>query len=677
MLVPGAVAAQSADPEAPSAEWNSDRVRGLVERAILARQHAYADSSLKQFRADAEGHVYFVGAFQGEREVVKADQFALDARWQAPDRSIQTIIGRRDEKRLPTSIRYHIDHLALVLDNFGDRIRIGDGDEVENVLHPAADGALEFYEFRLVDSLEVSTQERQARLYELEVRPAETNDPGIVGSVFVDRASGAIARMRVTFTNTAYRDPQLLGIVLDLQSALWEGRYWLPSVQHLEITRAMSWLDFPLETVIRARIEVFEYFLNEEPSYGLTSGQYVASMPNSVLDRFEGWRSPLYGGPIGDDERSDEELRAAVAGASKLVRQRGLRGGERLQVAFPNASAGLRARRAEGLLIGAGGTYWVDDLTRLSFWGGYPTGLGDPEASLGVSRSFGDWSLSVEGLIQTQTDVGDIAASGATKTLALLAEGEDYEDPYVQNGVRVGARKEHGSVELDLGLSLLGQRSAELVVRDAVVGSRPLRPVRPIDEGDLAVLDLGVAVDLGRAIGARWEARAKGEFATASIGDFGYSQAELAIAANSEGFSSVWGWSSDLRLGMSGGNLPSQRLFLLGGRGTVPGYAFRAWGGDRMALWRGDVSRSVLHPWVRVRLSGSAGWTDLGSSGGAAAERFGVLDTGRIRGSAGLGVGLFYDVLRVDVMRGWSDSGSVSGDWVLLIALDPFLWDIL
>ena len=240
-----ALQAAGIEPGSSDEGWNGPRALQLIRRAQEARAYAYADSSLRSFYAEAQGHVYFLGEFRGEREVIRADQLALDVRWQAPDRAVQLIVGRRHEIRLPTDVRYHIDHLALVLDNFGDRIRIGDGDEVSDVLHPAAPASHETYEFRLADSLEIRIRDRTARVFELEVRPVDVRVPGVVGSVFVDRASGAIARMRLTFTKTAYVDRAIVGIVLDLRSAFWDGRYWLPAVQDLEITRSISWFEFP------------------------------------------------------------------------------------------------------------------------------------------------------------------------------------------------------------------------------------------------------------------------------------------------------------------------------------------------------------------------------------------------------------------------------------------------
>ncbi len=672
-----------------SEAWNAPVAHAIAARAIEARAHVYADTSLRAFEATAQGHVYFLAGFQGEREVVRADQIALDVRWQAPNRALQTIVGRRHEIRLPTNIRYHIDHLSLVLDNFGDRIQLGDGDEVWNVLHPAAPGAPEFYDYRLADSLEIRIRDRAVRVFELELRPRDAADPGAVGSMFVDRESGAIARLRVTFTAAAYRDPDLVRIVLDLRSALWEGRYWLPAEQDLEITRSLSWFDFPVESIIRTRLRVLEYRLNGEPEFPLAHGQRVATLPEAALDGFDAWADPLYGGPLEVGDRSDRELEAALRDARRLVRPRALAGGERFQLALPNASAGLRARRAEGLLVGGGGAYRPSDSGSLSLWSGYATGIERPEARVTLTHELGPWSGTLDLALRSMEDVGPFAAaSGVGQTLGLAFEGEDYTDPYFEDGGRLGLARQVGAGRFEVGASVLRQRSAALVMRTAFIGDRALRAVRPIDDGELAALDASLGVALGRALGAAWSAEARVEAATAVIGSFGFARVIARVRGERGGLGSPWAWSSDLVLGGAGGELPSQRLFILGGRGTLPGFPFRAWGGDRVALWRLEASRGLVSPWVRVRATAAAGWTALGGVGSDAASRFGAVETGGVRTAAGLGLGLFYDLLRIDVVRGLGegpracDAGGASecvarGDWVLLMSLNPLLWEIL
>ena len=661
--------------------WDSPVALAIARRAIAARAHTYADSSLTRFSAEVQGHVYFLGEFRGEREIVRADQVALDVYWQAPDRALQTIVGRRHEIRLPTNIKYHLDHLSLVLDNFGDRIRLGNGDEVWNVLHPAAPDAVETYAYRLADSLEIRVRDRVARLYELDVRPRDAERPAVVGSMFVDRETGAIARLRITFTRAAYRDPQLESIALDLRSAFWEGRYWLPSDQQLEIRRALSWLDFPLESIIRTRLVVLEYDLDGAPPYELAPGERVASLPAGELDRFWQWESPLYGGPVEEEDRSIEDPGAALDRARSLVRPVDLIGGERLQIALPDASSAFRARRAEGVLVGGGGRARLGDATTASVWGGYATGSERVEARGALDRRLGAWDARVEGHLHGLRDAGFFRpASGVSQTFGLLFAGEDYSDPFFEDGGRASIAHGLGSGRAEVGVAVLRQRGADLIMQTVLIGSRALRPVRPIDEGELVALDVRLDMPLGRGLGTVWSAELAGEAASGAIGSFGFSRATLTLRGEREGLDSPWAWSSRLSVGVAGGDLPAQRLFLVGGRGTLPGYAFRRWGGDRVALWQGELSHALVSPWVRVRLVGAAGWTDLAEPGAAAATRFGVVETPGVRTSAGVGLGLFYDLLRVDLVRGLEGprrGDPRGGEWELLLSLNPMLWDIL
>src|SRR5204862_479840 len=82
-----------------------------------------ADSSLHDYKAQAHGFLFFLGAFgQGLADpprLVKADQLELEVYWRAPASSKQRVIGWRDQTQLPTDINYHRDHLGIIQNNFG------------------------------------------------------------------------------------------------------------------------------------------------------------------------------------------------------------------------------------------------------------------------------------------------------------------------------------------------------------------------------------------------------------------------------------------------------------------------------------------------------------------------------------------------------------------------------
>jgi hypothetical protein len=133
-------------PRAPLAAqaWDDPDGLALVRRAVERRAAARGEASLESYRTRAHGFVFFlaqVGAGLSEPpRLVKADELAVEVYWQAPDRSKQVILGWRDGAYLPTDIEYHRDPLGIVTNDFGDVIRIGEGDEVRDVVHLLAGG---------------------------------------------------------------------------------------------------------------------------------------------------------------------------------------------------------------------------------------------------------------------------------------------------------------------------------------------------------------------------------------------------------------------------------------------------------------------------------------------------------------------------------------------------------
>lgn len=673
---PRAAASQEAAREAErAAEWNDDRALALADRAVRARGRTFADTALRSFRATAEGHIYFLAELGTRSRVVRADQVALEIFWQAPDRALQTIVGRRSEKRLPTRIRYHIDHLSAVLDNYGDRIRIGEGDEVRDVLHPAAPGALGHYDYRLVDSLRIRTGERTTDLYRLQVRPSDPAAPGLVGSVFVDRETGAIARLRGTFTAASYVDPQLEHVTVDLRSGLWEGRWWLPAAQQVEVRREVRWLDLPVAGVIRTEMRLGGYELNEAPPYRIGPGERVATLPAPALEAYDDWRSGLYAGRVTAEERAHGGARELVDEARELVGARALLAGPALRGHLPDVSAAVRARRAEGLLLGAGGRLRLGHRSAVSLWAGWPFARERPQARLTVTRELGAAELELRLLADRLADVGPFrGAPPLISTLGLAIEGEDWTDPYYESGAELAVALGPPGERAAAGIRVLRQRSAWLAA--GPLGSGTARPVRGVDDGTVAALFVEADRGIDAALGAEWRLAVSAEAAAGGLGglgDLGYTRLLAGVSAESVRPGSPWSWRARAAAGVASGALPAQRLWLLGGRGTLPGHPFRAWGGDRVAFADAEVARDLLHPWLRGRLLAAAGWTGLSGVGGPAAARFGVAETDRLRGALGAGLGLAYDLLRVELWRGLGGEG----DWEVLLSAGTGFWDAL
>lgn len=693
VLAAAAVPLRTALAQAPAGEaadsagaWNAPRARELVRAAVDARRHAWSDSTLRSFRARGRGHVYFLGSMgggaaapgEGEERLVRADQVALRIRWGAPGRWHQTLVGRRGERRLPAGIHYHVDHLVAVLQNFGDRIRMGEGTEVRGVVHPISPDGPAVYDYRLADSVGIGVAGRQRTIHRVEVRPSEPGTAGVVGEVHLDAASKAVVRMRITFTPAAYRDPDLERITVDLRSALWEGRWWLPARQSTTIRRRSRWLDLPFSTVIRTRLELSDYEINPEDPVRLAPGRRVTTLPEDRLEAFDDWREGLYAGLPMAGAGGEEDAEEVRERARAIARDRLLAGGARLAPSVPALSELVRARRAEGARIGAGWRFRLDEARTVEASAGHPLAAGGLAWRAAYRGPLaGAVGLELEAFGDRFTDVGPWpGAAGVASTLGFVVRGEDFTDPYSRSGGRLAVTVPAGAGRLRAGVAVESHRRAAAVAEPP--GDDPVRPVRPVDEGDLAAATVGWRGSAGEALGGSWSLEVEGEAAADGVGDFGFARLTARVRARSGPALAPWGWRLDGGAGLLGGDPPPQRLLLLGGRGTVPGHAFRAWGGDRAGWLRLEASRDLVGPWISIRAIAAAGWAELAGPGRAAAARFGgarggaLRGTGGVRPSAGIGVGLVDGLLRVDLVRGLED-----GRWEWIVAFDRRLWDVL
>ncbi|MFW6079904.1 MAG: hypothetical protein ACODAE_09795 [Gemmatimonadota bacterium] len=681
----GIAHAQETEGRSSDAQWNDARALELIERVIEHRTAPGGISTLESFTARADGHVYFYldRTDTDERTLVKADQVALELLWRAPDHTKQRIVGQREVDRLPNRMYYHIDHLTVVLNEFGDEIRMGEGDEVRAVPHPAARGGRTLYDYRLVDSLTLRFPEGREPLHllRLDVRPKRFERPGVIGSIFIDRASAEIVRMSFTFTPASYVDPRLDYIRVSLDNGLWDGRHWLPHEQRIEIRRQVPQLDFPAGGVIRGVFRIGDYELNPPLSQRLFRGPRVIALPEPQRERHV-FEDDIYAGlEEGDDgmaARPTSEIGDVAERAGSIVRDRYLSGLPRLRVHLRGASSAVRYNRAEGIFLGIGGTYAVDDATAL-------------DATIGHAFAADHWPMAVEtrrrsdGASATAIalrlerhalrDLGPRAgAAGAINTVHAAFAARDFLDPYFATGAAVRVeRRVAGRWRGRIGLTLERHRSAPSTGTSAPLDDAEAfeRPIRAVDDGTFGIVRIGIDRSVAAVRDRDWTAGLSVEAGRPVDGGDGtyvrpIVEADAVLGAADSGVEA----SLDATAGAAFGAVPAQRLFLLGGRATLPGHAYRRFVGDRFALARLSASHPLIGPWVRLRLLTAAGWTEL--DGAEPPADWGAGPTGGLRASAGVGLGLVHDILRIDALRGLD-----GGEWVLVISADPSLWDLL
>jgi hypothetical protein len=641
-----------------SADWNGARVHALIERARELRQSTSVDSAFRSYRADAQGHVYFLidRPDQPERTLVKADQVALEIFWQAPELTKQRIVGLRDEQVLPTDIRYHLDHLTVVQDDFGDRIRLGDGDEVEAVLHPVGPGSEALYDFLLADSLTIRYGEsEQVRVYEVRVRPKDFTRPGFIGNVYLDRATAAIVRMNFSFTPSSYVDPYLDYIRISLDNSLWMGRYWLPYRQEVELRREIPVLDVLAGSVIRGRFTIRGYDFNVALPASTFVGPRVSSVSpaqreafvfdRGIFDDLEGERLA----PSPTLEEVDEQVR-------ELVEDEALSGLAQLRFYFSTLSDAARYNRAEGLFVGGGLSLRPRGTILVRTRAGYSFGRDRPSASVTLSGGTGRVIPSLSGYWDRLEDMGHHPGATPLENTISAASGEkDYLDPYFARGASLtlaGARAGGAGVTVRFE----EHRSARDVVSDDATSE--FRAVRSVHEGVLGELEVTVPAPLPRD----GEARLTGTVGRLGERSFGTVRAEVGWDLRAP--EQPWSAAVSAEGGMTSARAPAQMLYLMGGRWTLPGHDYRSFVGDRYWLARGEVTLPVRPPWVGVRLIGAVGSTYLGSR--ALPPDWDDGDSGGVRASIGAGLSIGWDAFRVDLARGLRGGG-----WEALFSVAP------
>src|SRR5205807_3542406 len=239
---------------------------------------------------------------------------------------------------------------------------------------------------------------RDVRVIALRVRPRDFAVPRIVGTLYVDAATADLVRLAFNFTPRAYLDPQLEDVSIVLDNALWEGRWWLPYRQEIEIRRRTTWLDLPARGIIRGRWEIDGYQFNLGLVDSWFLGEEIAAVPKAERDSFV-WSEPLAAAIQGVAEpvrRNDlESVRAQV---ERIAGNRALTGLRRFALGARGVSELLHANRVEGLTPGAG-LVWRGEENRLEVRGRAAYGLAARRATgeVGVTAGAGRDGLEARG----------------------------------------------------------------------------------------------------------------------------------------------------------------------------------------------------------------------------------------------------------------------------------------
>ena len=657
---------------ATAQSWNDAATRALVQRGI-ARRTTDAAAGLEDYRARAHGFVFFLAQI-GEAglneppKLVKADQLEVEVYWKAPGHSKQRIIGWRDRVELPTDIQYHRDHLGIVMNGFGNRIRLGEGDEVRDVPHPLAPDGPSLYDYAITDSTVIRLPDREIRAIEVAFRPRTFDAPRIVGSMYLDAGSGQLVRMAFSFTRASYRDATLEDIAVQLENGLWEEKYWLPRQQEIEIRRRTSWMDVPARGIIRGRWEIDSYAFNVGLPPRTFLGPSIEVAP-AARDSFP-WTEPL-------DQAVQAELGPRLALRMDDVRAiarsvagvRSLSGLRTHGLSISSVSEVLHANRVEGPTLGMGyvvrpgaGPLTVRAGAGYGFTGRHPTG------GLDVAYRTAGWHAEVTGG-RTIRDVGDVPTiSGVLNSFLSQELGHDYGDYVLLDEVRASGGSE------DVELRGAYQHTESLATVGAPVAGT-YAPNPALGSGNWWVGGLTLRGRAGGIVGgfARGTLDAEGGVGTGGrsyVRLHGDTQTEHGVGPGRLSVHIEGGWGS--------ASLPPYRGFVFGGRGTLPGEPYRAYGGRAVVLGRIGWEVPLPAPVIPLGRYASTGRQLVAGpfvGAGWAREPFANLPWGAsdgVRPVVGLSAEVFNQLLRVEF--GW---GLRDGGVGLTVDVRRDLWSIL
>lgn len=657
--------------------WNTPRALELIERARVRRELPRGDSTLRSYQAKANGYVYFYldRREDDERTLVKVDQIALDLFWKRPNLTKQRIVGLRDVSRLPNRMYYHLDHLTVVQNNLGDVIRIGDGDEVRDVPHPAAPGADTIYDFRVADSvtLQLGGDQPEVRVYQINVRPKRHDRSAMIGSIYVDRAAADIVRMTFTFTPASYVDRRLDYINISLDNGLFGGKYWLPNEQSVEIRRQLPELDFAAGAVIKGRITVSGYDFNEPIPDSVFYGRSVSAAPEEVRKNFP-FPADIYAGIAEEGLAPPPQMADLRAQAAELLGQTRLSGLPAWRLYVPNASSVVRHNETEGWYGGAGITYAPSTTFRVDLTGGYAFRAEKPEATAALYHRTRAFDYSARGYLNEMRDIGLVPGMpGVINTFSSAFGNRDYTDTYFTRGASLTISRpwrpfwEYGAsarFELHRGFPEAPDLLIPLSLQRSVLGHQNV--TMHGDNGHATQASLFLRRGASETATIRWNTGLEVSAVrfTSTQTDYDPHDMEglspvtflrglLRVELRHDAADKTHSVQTRLLAGVNGKrSVPSQYYFFIGGRETLPGYEYRSLF-DRTAfgLAQLELSRTIASPWVGARALGYAAYA------------------GKIRASGGAGLSLLWDVLHVDVVKG--------AHWQTIVSVRRDFWDML
>lgn len=688
-VAPDAGPAQSPPPAEPGV-YDSPATQALVERVI--RESGEIPEGLQDFAARVRTTMHLSllpdSALGGELPIT-VDEIAGELRWRRPDVLHQWVREHRARVLVPApySLGTIVESPWVIPHLYGPTIEAlgfstGSGGErrpIPRGLHPFGTAGPEFYRYAAGDTVRIRTQQGPVTLVPITVLPrAAAPDPMrplVVGTFHVDIDRAAVARARFGFVDPR-RGLMLAraGTFLELENALWEGRYWLPFRQRREQQFSMAVFGGTVAARIVSTVTDYDLNIGWEPrEAGRMRLLRAAPTPEA---------SAALGAPLVGDDAAEFDItdfadlrRLAVEAANPDPPP------VRIGLRYERADHLFRYNRVEGAFLGAGARLEPGDpLDRR--WEVYGTAGWAFAEGTARGELIGRWHLDAPrgpprglqrglsgGVYRRLQDTRVFRPSlqwDWLHTLPAALGGSDPRDYFDATGVEAGFATGAGpwrarltgrwerqdSVRRNTGRYLLGE-------------AEEFGPLAPVWPGTRAAVEAEAgyargsgAFGIGNSLVAslRVEASAGRLRHQRLVGLLSFRQARepFTLAAR-------------LDAGHTRGTVPPQALFRFGATEGLSAYGHNEFGGSTAALGRarllvglpprdprplaraGPFFIPALRP--ALALLAEAGWAEVSSAARPQLDLLGSTPTGGVRAVAGAGLSLFDDALTVEWTR--------------------------
>ncbi|UCC49797.1 MAG: hypothetical protein JSV41_06465 [Gemmatimonadota bacterium] len=567
-------------------------------------------------------------------------------------------------------------------------------------VHPFAQGADRYYRYELGDTVTLLTPTGQVELVEVKAVPIRGDEALVVGSLWVAAETGDVGAMQIRFVGKPLwadeDDPEgstwanrILAVSATLEHGLWESRFWLPHHQELEL---MVHIPFISEVAVPI------VFRNEFGRYDVNTGEPIAWLsPDSArTPRPAGGEEHTEREPdarltitIGSEDEPEDSARArttvtagpweggweiirppddsllaydewdqpletpasriTLPSAAELERRARqlapeIAGRKTFAIQYDRLPELIRYNRVEALGLGLSARW---DIPRRAFWsvgGSVGFGLADlePKGRLGLRYDPPgariDLSAYSELHLASSTLTDERRAYG--NALRALFLGRDDADYYRASGAALTLGKRWGRLRGRVGVGYEDHRSVDRntqVALPRIWEDSIFRPNPQAVEGGFWRGDVGGTLYLGEWTRPTDRAELTLGFEVgAGPGSIEYVQPRAALRGRVDlgGLISI-ALAADA--GWTGGEVPPQREWRIGGLQTLRGYEYAVGQGD--SFWAGRIEAAYKRGAIAPVVFADFAWA------GDTEEWPGDDPTW----SVGAGVSLLWGALRADL----------------------------